>query len=160
VNHLRLHSPMKKLINQPTHYVEEMLAGLLLANPSLKLDGGSQRVIRRASGARAGKVGIASGGGSGHLPLFTGYVGEGLLNTCSVAFDERGRMFVSQGPQYRNPKPDTPPDSVVLLDDTNGDGGADKARTFATGFNCIQGWRGTGTICGWRMPGSHPRARH
>ena len=69
---------MKKLINQPTDYVEEMLVGLLLANPSLKLDGGSQRVIRRASGVRSGKVGIASGGGSGHLPLFTGYVGEGL----------------------------------------------------------------------------------
>jgi dihydroxyacetone kinase-like protein len=86
---------MKKLINQPTHYVEEMLAGLLLANPSLKLDGGSQRVIRRASGARAGKVGIASGGGSGHLPLFTGYVGEGLLDTCSI-----GNVF--EGPNVES----------------------------------------------------------
>lgn len=75
---------MKKLINQPTDYVEEMLAGLLLANPGLQRDGGSGRVIRRASGARAGKVGIASGGGSGHLPLFTGYVGEGLLDTCAI----------------------------------------------------------------------------
>jgi dihydroxyacetone kinase-like protein len=86
---------MKKLINQPTHYVEEMLAGLLLANPSLKLDGGSQRVIRRASGARSGKVGIASGGGSGHLPLFTGYVGEGLLDTCSI-----GNVF--EGPNVES----------------------------------------------------------
>lgn len=86
---------MKKLINQPTHYVEEMLAGLLLANPSLKLDGGSQRVIRRASGARAGKVRIASGGGSGHLPLFTGYVGEGLLDTCSI-----GNVF--EGPNVES----------------------------------------------------------
>jgi dihydroxyacetone kinase-like protein len=86
---------MKKLINQPTHYVEEMLAGLLLANPSLKLDGGSQRVIRRASGARPGKVGIASGGGSGHLPLFTGYVGEGLLDTCSI-----GNVF--EGPNVES----------------------------------------------------------
>jgi dihydroxyacetone kinase-like protein len=75
---------MKKLINQPTDYVEEMLAGLLLANPGLQRDGGSRRVIRRASGAKPGKVGIASGGGSGHLPLFTGYVGEGLLDTCSI----------------------------------------------------------------------------
>lgn len=62
---------MKKLINQPTDYVEEMLAGLLLANPSLQRDGASGRVIRRASGARSGKVGIVSGGGSGHLPLMT-----------------------------------------------------------------------------------------
>jgi hypothetical protein len=44
-----------------------MLAGLLLANPSLKLDGGSQRVIRRASAAKSGKVVIASGGAIGHL---------------------------------------------------------------------------------------------
>jgi dihydroxyacetone kinase-like protein len=75
---------MKKLINQPTDYVEEMLAGLLLANPGLQRDGGGGRVIRRASGAKAGKVGIASGGGSGHLPLFTGYVGGGLLDTCAI----------------------------------------------------------------------------
>jgi dihydroxyacetone kinase-like protein len=61
-----------------------MLAGLLLANPGLQRDAGSGRVIRRASGAKAGKVGIASGGGSGHLPLFTGYVGEGLLDTCAI----------------------------------------------------------------------------
>lgn len=67
-----------------------------------------------------------------------------VRNPCSIAFDERGRMFVSHGPQYRNPKPETPPDSVVILDDSNGDGVADKARTFATGFNCVQGlaWHG------------------
>lgn len=86
---------MKKLINQPTDYVEEMLAGLLLANPSLQRDGGSGRVIRRASGARSGKVGIASGGGSGHLPLFTGYVGAGLLDTCSI-----GNVF--EGPNVES----------------------------------------------------------
>jgi putative membrane-bound dehydrogenase-like protein len=67
-----------------------------------------------------------------------------VRNPCSIAFDARGKMFVSQGPQYRKPKPDTPPDSVVILEDTNGDGVADDARTFATGFNCIQGlaWHG------------------
>lgn len=61
-----------------------MLAGLLLANPHMKLDGGSQRIIRRPSSARSGKVGITSGGGSGHLPLFTGYVAEGQLDTSSI----------------------------------------------------------------------------
>lgn len=67
-----------------------------------------------------------------------------VRNPCSIAFDERGRMFVSHGPQYRNPTPATPPDSVVILDDSNGDGVAEGARTFATGFNCIQGlaWHG------------------
>ena len=75
---------MKKLINRPADYVDEMLAGLVAANPSLALDGEAGRVVRRAAGARGGKVGIASGGGSGHLPLFTGYVGTGLLDTCSI----------------------------------------------------------------------------
>jgi hypothetical protein len=75
---------MKKLINAPANYVDEMLDGLTLAYPSLVRDGASARVIRRASGARKGKVGIVSGGGSGHLPLFTGYVGTGLLDSCSI----------------------------------------------------------------------------
>ncbi|MFZ4767141.1 MAG: dihydroxyacetone kinase subunit DhaK [Roseimicrobium sp.] len=72
-----------------------MLAGLLLVNPILKLDGGSQRVIRRVTDTRSGKVGIAPGGGSGHLPLFTGDVGEGLLDTCSI-----GNVF--EGPNVES----------------------------------------------------------
>ena len=75
---------MKKLMNAPGDFVDQVLDGLTLANPSLVRDGESGRVIRRAEGARKGKVGIASGGGSGHLPLFTGYVGRGLLDTCSI----------------------------------------------------------------------------
>lgn len=75
---------MKKLLNAPTAYVDEVLDGLTLAHPSLVRDGTAGRVIRRASGAKPGKVGIASGGGSGHLPLFTGYVGAGLIDTCAV----------------------------------------------------------------------------
>jgi len=63
---------------------------------------------------------------------------------CSMAFDERGRLFVGMGPQYRNPKPDTPGDSVVLFLDTNGDGKADTTKVFATGLNAIQdlAWHG------------------
>ena len=75
---------MKKLINNPVDFVDEMLDGLTAANPSLRRDGASGRVIRRAEGMREGKVGIVSGGGSGHLPLFTGYVGHGLLDACSI----------------------------------------------------------------------------
>ena len=75
---------MKKLVNRACDYVDEMLEGLVLAHPSLALDGEAKRVVRRAQGMRAGKVGIVSGGGSGHLPLFTGYVGRGLLDTCSI----------------------------------------------------------------------------
>jgi putative membrane-bound dehydrogenase-like protein len=63
---------------------------------------------------------------------------------CSLAFDARGRMFVGMGPQYRMPTPTTPGDSVVIVEDTDGDGVADRTREFATGFNTIQGlaWRG------------------
>lgn len=75
---------MKKLMNRPEHFVDEMLDGLVGAHPSLARDGENGRVVRRAAGMRQGKVGIVSGGGSGHLPLFTGYVGVGLLDACSI----------------------------------------------------------------------------
>ncbi len=63
---------------------------------------------------------------------------------CSMAFDSQGRLCVGMGPQYRNPRPDTPGDSVVLVLDTDGDGRADRTQVFATGFNAIQSmaWRG------------------
>jgi len=63
---------------------------------------------------------------------------------CSMAFDAKGRLCVGMGPQYRNPKPDTPGDSVVLVLDDDGDGRADRTKVFATGFNSIQGlaWHG------------------
>ena len=62
----------------------------------------------------------------------------------SMAFDAKGRLCVGMGPQYRSPKPNTPGDSVMLVLDTNGDGRADRTKTFATGFNAIQGlaWHG------------------
>lgn len=76
---------MKKLMNAPADFVDEMLDGLTAAYPgSFVRAGESGRVIRRAEGARQGKVGVVSGGGSGHLPLFTGYVGKGLLDSCSI----------------------------------------------------------------------------
>ncbi len=73
------------------------------------------------------------------------YAREPLVrNPCALAFDGRGRLFVGQGPQYRNPKPNTPGDTVEILIDTDGDGIADKTKTFARGLNCIQGlaWHG------------------
>jgi glucose/arabinose dehydrogenase len=68
-----------------------------------------------------------------------------VRNPCSMAFDSRGRLFVGMGPQYRHPRPETSPDSVVLLLDNDNDGRFDARTTFATGFNCIQGlaWRGS-----------------
>lgn len=75
---------MKKLMNNASAFVDEMLDGLVSANPSLALSGETGRVVHRASPIASGKVGVVSGGGSGHLPLFTGYVGEGLLDSCSI----------------------------------------------------------------------------
>jgi dihydroxyacetone kinase-like protein len=82
---------MKKILNRPADYVDEMLDGLVAAHPEhYRLHGDSHRVIARARPGRAGKVGIVSGGGSGHLPIFTGYVGEGLLDACAI-----GDVFAS-----------------------------------------------------------------
>ncbi len=76
---------MKKFINDPKHFVDEMLEGILLAHPDqLAFTAGNRRCIVRAGSPRKGKVGIATGGGSGHLPLFLGYVGQGMLDGCSV----------------------------------------------------------------------------
>jgi dihydroxyacetone kinase-like protein len=76
---------MKKILNDPFAYVDEMLEGLCLAHPRYyKRLGPAGRVIARAGGPVKGKVGIVSGGGSGHLPVFTGYVGKGLLDACAI----------------------------------------------------------------------------
>jgi dihydroxyacetone kinase-like protein len=76
---------MKKILNDPFAYVDEMLEGLCLAHPRYyKRLGSAGRVIARAGGPVKGKVGIVSGGGSGHLPVFTGYVGKGLLDACAI----------------------------------------------------------------------------
>ena len=75
---------MKKLINNPEHYVDEALDGLCAAFPSYVRSGPGGRVIARQNGAERGKVGVVTGGGFGHLPVFAGYIGRGLLNACAV----------------------------------------------------------------------------
>ena len=72
-------------MNQPARFVDEMLEGILLAHPKdLDITGNDIRCIVRAGEKKKNKVGIATGGGSGHLPLFLGYVGQGLLDGCAV----------------------------------------------------------------------------
>ncbi len=76
---------MKKFINEPKNFVDDMLEGILMAHPDqLTFAAGDKRCIIRAGAPRKGKVGIATGGGSGHLPLFLGYVGQGMLDGCAV----------------------------------------------------------------------------
>jgi dihydroxyacetone kinase-like protein len=81
---------MKKILNDPFKYVDEMLEGLCAVHPDLYRITGEGRVVARAGGVTQGKVGIVSGGGSGHLPIFTGYVGQGLLDACAI-----GDVFAS-----------------------------------------------------------------
>ena len=75
---------MKKFINQPENFVDEMLMGILAAHPD-KLDHVNDDlhcIVKKDTSKD--KVSIATGGGSGHLPLFLGYVGDGLLDGCAV----------------------------------------------------------------------------
>ncbi len=82
---------MKKILNNPDDYVDEMLQGLIAAHPEYyRLHGDSGKVVARAEPGKSGKVGVISGGGSGHLPVFTGYVGTGLLDACAI-----GDVFAS-----------------------------------------------------------------
>jgi phosphoenolpyruvate---glycerone phosphotransferase subunit DhaK len=82
---------MKKILNQPAAYVDETLDGLCLAYPSYyKRIGTERRVIVRAYPTPKSKVAIVTGGGSGHLPVFTGYVGKGLADACAI-----GEVFSS-----------------------------------------------------------------
>ena len=82
---------MKKILNQAADFVPEMLDGLLLAHPDmLAYAGDDMHCIVRADAPVQGKVALATGGGSGHLPVFLGYVGKGMLDGCAV-----GDVFAS-----------------------------------------------------------------
>jgi len=97
---------MKKLINAPADVLSESLLGVEAAHPELRVDHES-KVVFRADPPRQGKVGLVSGGGSGHEPLHSGFVGEGMLDAACC-----GEVFTS-------PVPDQ------ILAATNGvDGGA------------------------------------
>lgn len=76
---------MKKILNNPKDFVPEMLDGLLKAHPDqLAYAAGDVHCIARADAPVQGKVALATGGGSGHLPVFLGYVGKGMLDGCAV----------------------------------------------------------------------------
>lgn len=81
---------MNRVINNPDLVVEDMLRGLLAAHPELSVGTDNPRVIKRVCAPVAGKVGIVTGGGSGHEPAFLGYVGEHLVDAVAV-----GEIFSS-----------------------------------------------------------------
>ena len=81
---------MKKIINNPSDFVEESIDGLIKSHPDVyALAKDNNRVITRTNKG-SNKVGIVTGGGSGHLPVFTGYVGKGFLDACAI-----GSVFAS-----------------------------------------------------------------
>lgn len=85
---------MKKMINKPECYVDEAIEGIVLAYPeNLGFFEGDKKVVVSKYPVKEGKVGIVTGGGFGHLPLFLGYVGAGMVDACAI-----GNVFAS--PSY------------------------------------------------------------
>ena len=81
---------MKKIINNADNFVEESISGLVKSYPKIyKYSSETNKVLMRSLKG-SNKVGLVSGGGSGHLPLFTGYIGKGLLDSCAI-----GNVFAS-----------------------------------------------------------------
>ena len=82
---------MKKILNNPENFVSEVMEGILMAyGDRIRTLDEDKRILVRNIPAKEGKVGIVTAGGSGHLPVFLGYVGEGMLDGCAV-----GDVFAS-----------------------------------------------------------------
>ena len=86
---------MKKVINKPENFVDEMMEGIIAAyGDRVGLLNGDKRILLSKYPVKDDKVGIVTAGGSGHLPVFLGYVGDGLLDGCAV-----GNVFASPSAQ-------------------------------------------------------------
>jgi len=75
---------MKKIINDPNNYLKEMLEGIYIAHKDEVTCVNNDLQCYVTKYKKKNKVAIATGGGSGHLPLFLGYVGKGMLDGCAV----------------------------------------------------------------------------
>jgi dihydroxyacetone kinase len=81
---------VNRVINNPDLVVEDMLVGWLSAHAGHVAGTDNPRVVKRAAAPQAGKVGVVTGGGSGHEPAFLGYVGDGLVDAVAI-----GEIFSS-----------------------------------------------------------------
>lgn len=82
---------MKKIINSADRFVQDTMEGIICAyGDKVKLLDDDFRILLSNYPAKEGKVGIVTAGGSGHLPVFLGYVGQGMLDGCAV-----GDVFAS-----------------------------------------------------------------
>lgn len=84
---------MKKFINDPFDLVDEMLDGFLAVHSKKVRKLEDVRSIARTDAPVTGKVGVVSGGGSGHKPAFIGFCGKGMLDSVAV-----GEIFTSPAP--------------------------------------------------------------
>jgi dihydroxyacetone kinase-like protein len=83
---------VKKLLNDPADVVTDALRGMAASHPGLRVDL-ERRIVVRADAPVAGKVGLVSGGGTGHEPLHAGFVGRGMLDAACP-----GEVFTSPVP--------------------------------------------------------------
>lgn len=82
---------MQKIINDPSCVVDEMLAGFVQAHPDLvAVSEENERVLKYKNAPVEGKVGVVTGGGSGHKPAFIGYIGHNMVDAVAV-----GELFSS-----------------------------------------------------------------
>lgn len=81
---------MQRIVNDPNRVVEEMLAGFVKAHRGLVSPTGNTRVLKYSGAPVRGKVGVVTGGGSGHKPAFIGYIGRNMLDAVAV-----GEIFTS-----------------------------------------------------------------
>ena len=84
---------MKKFINDPFDVVDEMLEGFLDVHKHHVRKLEAARAVVRADAPVKGKVGVVTGGGSGHKPAFIGFIGKGMLDAAAV-----GEIFTSPPP--------------------------------------------------------------
>src|SRR6185437_3694974 len=94
---------VKKFINDPETVVPDALAGIATAHAGLVRVDLEHQLVIRADAPVSGKVGLVSGGGSGHEPLHGGFVGSGMLDAACA-----GAIFTSPVPTSRHP-PTAPP---------------------------------------------------
>jgi dihydroxyacetone kinase-like protein len=85
---------MKKFVNDPEAVVDESVSGLAAAHSDLLRYDAEAKIVVRADAPVAGKVGLVSGGGSGHEPLHAGFVGPGMLDVACP-----GEVFTSPVPE-------------------------------------------------------------
>ena len=105
---------MQRIINNPDRVVEDMLEGFLFAHSDIVSPTTNPRVIKYVNAPVKDKVGIVTGGGSGHKPAFFGYIGKNMVDAVAV-----GEIFSS-------------PTAVAFLD-------AFKAADSGKGVACLYG---------------------